>query len=100
MMMMMMMTMSRDDDDDDDDDDGDDDCDNRVVLIANRAARAETRERTGDLQIFGLTLSQLSYRGGWRGSGRAHRRIMNTAMGGCAVLSGTAKCHRHDSNMQ
>ena len=25
--------------------------------------RAETRDRTGDLQIFGLTLSQLSYRG-------------------------------------
>ena len=23
---------------------------------------AETRDRTGDLQIFGLTLSQLSYR--------------------------------------
>ena len=26
-------------------------------------ALAETRDRTGDLQIFGLTLSQLSYRG-------------------------------------
>ena len=26
-------------------------------------AAAETRDRTGDLQIFGLTLSQLSYRG-------------------------------------
>ena len=26
---------------------------------------AETRDRTGDLQIFSLTLSQLSYRGGW-----------------------------------
>ena len=25
--------------------------------------RAETRDRTGDFQIFGLTLSQLSYRG-------------------------------------
>ena len=25
---------------------------------------AETRDRTGDLQIFGLTLPQLSYRGG------------------------------------
>ena len=24
---------------------------------------AETRDRAGDLQIFGLTLSQLSYRG-------------------------------------
>ena len=27
------------------------------------AKNAETRDRTGDLQIFGLTLSQLSYRG-------------------------------------
>ena len=27
---------------------------------------AETRDRTGDLQIFGLTLSQLSYRGDGR----------------------------------
>ena len=27
------------------------------------AAHAETRDRTGDLQIFSLTLSQLSYRG-------------------------------------
>ena len=27
------------------------------------AYNAETRDRTGDLQIFGLTLSQLSYRG-------------------------------------
>ena len=26
-------------------------------------ALAETRDQTGDLQIFGLTLSQLSYRG-------------------------------------
>ena len=26
---------------------------------------AETRDRAGDLQIFGLTLSQLSYRGCW-----------------------------------
>ena len=26
---------------------------------------AETRDRAGDLQIFGLTLSQLSYRGPW-----------------------------------
>ena len=28
------------------------------------APSAETRDRTGNLQIFGLTLSQLSYRGG------------------------------------
>ena len=26
---------------------------------------AETRDRAGDLQIFSLTLSQLSYRGSW-----------------------------------
>ena len=30
---------------------------------ADKANCAETRDRTGDLQIFGLTLSQLSYRG-------------------------------------
>ena len=29
----------------------------------NSTRNAETRDRTGDLQIFGLTLSQLSYRG-------------------------------------
>ena len=28
-----------------------------------RIINAETRDRTGDLQIFSLTLSQLSYRG-------------------------------------
>ena len=32
---------------------------------ADCKADAETRDRTGDLQIFSLTLSQLSYRGGW-----------------------------------
>ena len=30
---------------------------------AHNAGRAKTRDRTGDLQIFSLTLSQLSYRG-------------------------------------
>ena len=30
---------------------------------AVNATSAETRDRTGDLQIFSLTLSQLSYRG-------------------------------------
>ena len=35
-----------------------------VVVAWNYRERiAETRDRTGDLQIFGLTLSQLSYRG-------------------------------------
>jgi hypothetical protein len=29
----------------------------------HRRSSAETRDRTGDLQIFSLTLSQLSYRG-------------------------------------
>ena len=32
-------------------------------LFRIRREHAETRDRTGDLQIFGLTLSQLSYRG-------------------------------------
>ena len=39
---------------------------NANVAIRCKAAKssnAETRDRTGDLQIFGLTLSQLSYRG-------------------------------------
>jgi hypothetical protein len=38
-----------------------------VTIIVDHAAtrkqNAETRDRTGDLQIFSLTLSQLSYRG-------------------------------------
>ena len=34
-------------------------CESRVC------ENAETRDRTGDLQIFSLTLSQLSYRGNW-----------------------------------
>jgi hypothetical protein len=39
---------------------------------------AETRDRTGDLQIFGLTLSQLSYRGKWIARFPSYDRI--TAM--------------------
>ena len=34
-------------------------------LLREACQNAETRDRTGDLQIFSLTLSQLSYRGGW-----------------------------------
>ena len=36
-----------------------------IVFIARLFSKsyAETRDRTGDLQIFSLTLSQLSYRG-------------------------------------
>ena len=34
-------------------------------LLPEGCQNAETRDRTGDLQIFSLTLSQLSYRGGW-----------------------------------
>ena len=36
-----------------------------IVSIARLFSKsyAETRDRTGDLQIFSLTLSQLSYRG-------------------------------------
>jgi hypothetical protein len=36
---------------------------------------AETRDRTGDLQIFSLTLSQLSYRGDCEGD------VAHVAMG-------------------
>ena len=33
------------------------------VACLEASGHAEIRDRTGDLQIFGLTLSQLSYRG-------------------------------------
>ena len=33
------------------------------TIIKENSIDAETRDRTGDLQIFSLTLSQLSYRG-------------------------------------
>ena len=33
------------------------------AVFCERKKSAETRDRTGDLQIFSLTLSQLSYRG-------------------------------------
>ena len=35
----------------------------RHNITAISGMRAKTRDRTGDLQIFSLTLSQLSYRG-------------------------------------
>ena len=35
------------------------------TLKKHSQCNAETRDRTGDLQIFSLTLSQLSYRGEW-----------------------------------
>ena len=35
------------------------------IQTADCITDAETRDRTGDLQIFSLTLSQLSYRGSW-----------------------------------
>ena len=34
-----------------------------TTMLIRRIFRASTRDRTGDLQIFSLTLSQLSYRG-------------------------------------
>ena len=34
-----------------------------IIQSVNMKKHAETRDRTGDLQIFSLTLSQLSYRG-------------------------------------
>ena len=37
------------------------------ILQRIEMQHAETRDRTGDLQIFSLTLSQLSYRGGGEG---------------------------------
>ncbi len=44
----------------------------RLANANATACNAETRDRTGDLQIFGLTLSQLSYRG--RCAEKGHRR--------------------------
>ena len=35
----------------------------RLSIAVSAKQHAETRDRTGDLQIFSLTLSQLSYRG-------------------------------------
>ena len=35
----------------------------RILSSRSKGQDAETRDQTGDLQIFGLTLSQLSYRG-------------------------------------
>ena len=50
---------------------------------ANTEADAETRGRTGDLQIFSLTLSQLSYRGFcWR-AGRKQINLLDVAFWGC-----------------
>ena len=37
----------------------------RISSTHGDTEHAETRDRTGDLQIFSLTLSQLSYRGLW-----------------------------------
>ena len=41
------------------------DATKRLEIPREQCKSAETRDRTGDLQIFGLTLSQLSYRGWW-----------------------------------
>ena len=38
------------------------------LRLGGPTGNAETRDRTGDLQIFGLTLSQLSYRGSCSGN--------------------------------
>ena len=37
----------------------------RRAVARAQAQTAETRDRSGDFQIFSLTLSQLSYRGLW-----------------------------------
>ena len=36
------------------------------MRVGLSGTNAETRDRTGDFQIFSLTLSQLSYRGFWK----------------------------------
>ena len=50
-------------------------CQGDLILRSyetNWIKNAETRDRTGDRQIFSLTLSQLSYRGSARIVGRAY----------------------------
>ena len=49
---------------------------------------AETRDRTGDFQIFGLTLSQLSYRGQYNLSHAAVSRRYAQ----CRLLFGLGHC--------
>ena len=50
---------------------------------------AETRDRTGDLQIFSLTLSQLSYRGCCprATTGETHGRRSNSCKEAAALIS-------------
>ena len=45
-----------------------------------RKKGAETRDRTGDLHIFSLTLSQLSYRGDKRGTTPCKLQIVSQGM--------------------
>ena len=40
-------------------------CNSSASVSGPLENSVETRDRTGDLQIFSLTLSQLSYRGLW-----------------------------------
>ena len=44
-------------------------------VLQGTRSDAETRERTGDLQIFGLTLSQLSYRGLMSDQNPSHEKL-------------------------
>ena len=62
------------------------------MILTQTSINAETRDRTGDLQIFSLTLSQLSYRGfgrlakPWIGF-LAGRRCEARELGACTVTS-------------
>ena len=47
---------------------------NRNAMQTCIPETAETRDRTGDLQIFGLTPPQLSYRGRWWSNRRGPKR--------------------------
>ena len=63
---------------------------------------AETRDRTGDLQIFGLTLSQLSYRGHthqFTTASKSQNRMTNSTWNVPTHSQGTPHVrHREDSN--
>ena len=61
-----------------------------------KKTHAETRDRTGDLQIFSLTLSQLSYRGhcSWRFLGKSANKDHMIVYGSSLTLLGQARNER------
>ena len=56
----------------------------------NKSKSAETRDRNGDLQIFSLTLSQLSYRGSCTVSTMSRNGFMRAALASVTLVSKVA----------